>query len=49
MIVLCLGGRATLLTAGWESNTGVSCLRRQPGERHLRRLAKAAVVERGKE
>jgi hypothetical protein len=49
MNVLCLGGRATWLTVGWESNTGVSCLRRQPGERHLRRLAKAASLERGKE
>jgi hypothetical protein len=49
MNVLCLGGRATWLAVPWDlTHVFLASDVRQP-ERRLQRLAKAAVVERGKE
>jgi len=49
MNMLCLGGRATWLAGGWDLTQAFLASDVSQAERHLRRLAKAASLEQGKE
>ena len=49
MNVLCLVGRATWLAAGWDLTQAFPASDVSQAERHVRRPAKAASLERGEE
>jgi ribose 5-phosphate isomerase RpiB len=49
MNMLCLGGRTTWLAVSWNLTQAFPASDVSQAERHLRRLAKAASLERGKE